>query len=191
MPINILSILGSVRQESHTAHALQVVLDHLGHLEDVQTSMICAADIRLYPPGVTGGDSQSPELRQKVKSAHGVILATPEYHGSFSSLMKLVIENLGFPSALSKKPVALLGVAGGRIGAIKSLEHLASVCLHVGAIVMPGPISIAHSDKVFDVRGNCLDQEIAQSLHQLGERLVRYIRETTCPDVSMEAMVRD
>jgi len=82
-------------------------------------------------------------------------------------------------------------VAGGRIGAIKSLEHLASVCLHVGAIVMPGPISIAHSDRVFDAQGNCLDKEIAQSLHHLGERLVRYIRETTCPDVSMEAMVRD
>ena len=37
-----------------------------------------------------------------------VVLATPEYHGSFSSVMKLVIENLGFPSALQGKPVALM-----------------------------------------------------------------------------------
>ena len=39
--------------------------------------------------------------------------------------MKLVIENLGFPSVLAGKPVALLGMAAGAIGAIKSLEHCA------------------------------------------------------------------
>ncbi len=32
--------------------------------------------------------------------------------------MKLVIENLGHPSVLSGKPVALLGVASGAIGAV-------------------------------------------------------------------------
>lgn len=191
MQINIVSILGSVRHESHTANALQIVLQNLAQQKDVKTRLICAAEFRLYPPGVIGSDSQAMELRQIVSAAHGVILATPEYHGSFSSLMKLVIENLGYPSALAKKPVALLGVAGGRIGAIKSLEHLASVCLHVGAIVLPGPISIAHSAKVFDTHGNCLDEEVAQSLRQLGDRLVRYIRETTCPDISMEEMVRE
>jgi len=40
-------------------------------------------------------------------------LATPEYDGSLSSVMKLVIENLGFPSVLAGKPVALMGVGGG------------------------------------------------------------------------------
>lgn len=39
-------------------------------------------------------------------------------------MIKLVIENLGFPSPLAAKPVALLGVAAGQIGAIKSLESL-------------------------------------------------------------------
>ena len=57
-----------------------------------------------------------------IRRSTGVVLATPEYHGSFSSVMKLMIENLGFPSVLAGKSVALLGVAGGSIGAIKSLE---------------------------------------------------------------------
>lgn len=64
--------------------------------------------------------------------------------------MKLVIENLGFPSVLSAKPVALLGVAAGTIGAIKSLEQLRSVCAHIGAIVLPLPISVPNVQKVFD-----------------------------------------
>ena len=58
-------------------------------------------------------------------------------------MTKLVIENLGFPSVLAGKPVALVGVAAGRIGAIKSLEQLRGVCSHVGALVLPGAVSVA------------------------------------------------
>jgi hypothetical protein len=62
----------------------------------------------------------------------GVVRAPPEYHGSFCAMIKLIIENLGFPSAIAGRPVALLGVAAGRIGAIKSLEHLRG-CAHTWA----------------------------------------------------------
>ena len=89
------------------------------------------------------GSPEVDEFVEKVSRATGVIFATPEYHGSFSSVTKLAIENLGFPSVISGKPVALLGVAAGAIGAIKSLEQLRGVCSHVGAIVLPGPVSVA------------------------------------------------
>jgi len=72
--------------------------------------------------------------------------------------MKLVIENLGFPSVLAGKPVALLGVAAGTIGAIKSLEHLRGVVSHVGGHALPLPISIANVQKVFDREGHIVDQ---------------------------------
>jgi len=41
------------------------------------------------------------KLQQQVSDATGVIFATPEYHGSYSSVIKLVIEQLGFPSVKS------------------------------------------------------------------------------------------
>ncbi|MBZ5592608.1 MAG: NAD(P)H-dependent oxidoreductase [Acidobacteriia bacterium] len=104
-------------------------------------------------PGTDPNSPGTKELQRMVSQATGVVLVTPEYHGSFSSVMKLVIENLGFPSALVGKPVALLGVAAGTIGAIKSLEHLRGVVSHVGGIALPLPISIANVQKVFDREG--------------------------------------
>ncbi len=86
------------------------------------------AKLTLSMPGIDTPDSDSKRLAEAVKSATGVILATPEYHGTFSSVMKLFIENIGFPAALNTKPVALLGVAAGQIGAVKSLEHLRDDC---------------------------------------------------------------
>lgn len=69
-------------------------------------------------------------LRESVLKTIGMALAAPEYYGSFSSIMNLVVENLGFPSVLAEKPTALLGVAAGQIGVVKSLEALS--CDSVG-----------------------------------------------------------
>ena len=60
-----------------------------------------------------------------------------------SACAKLIIENLGFPSVLAGKAIVILGVAAGSAGAIKSLEQLRCVLSHIGAIVLPGPVSIA------------------------------------------------
>jgi FMN reductase len=101
-----------------------------------------------------------------------------------------VIENLGFPSALAGKPVALLGVASGQIGAIKALEHLRGVCSHVGAIVLPGPISIAGVNKLFDEQGRCLDEKIEKRIRSVATNLIDYIRGYICPKVALEQLVR-
>jgi FMN reductase len=139
--------------------------------------------------------SSTPELvtraRDTVRAATGVILATPEYHGSYSAAIKGVIDNLGYPSVLAGKPVALLGVAAGRIGAIKALEHLGSVCLHVGALVLPGPVSVARVREVFAEEGRCTDPETELRIRRLVESLICYIDRHICPLHALEEMVRE
>jgi FMN reductase len=105
--------------------------------------------------------------------------------------MKLVIENLGFPSALSGKPVALLGVAAGSIGAIKSLEQLRGVCAHVGAIALPLPVSIANVQKAFAPDGTCQDPAVEKLVRRVGTGLLDYIRKSVCPRVQLEQLLRE
>ena len=105
-------------------------------------------------------------------------------------MLKLIIENLGFPSVLAGKPIALLGVAAGRIGAIKSLEQLRSVCSHVGAIVLPGPVSVARVREVFDENGTCHDPEMEKQLRGVGTNLLNYLHTSVCPQTALEEMVR-
>ena len=40
----------------------------------------------------------------------------------------------------------------------KALEHLRSVCSHVGAIVLPGSVSVARVQDLFDEQGRCGDE---------------------------------
>jgi len=189
--IRIVLIKGSVRPGNYTSMAAALVVDEFGKHSGVSVEAIDPGTLDLSPPGLEEGKPDPKRIKKIVKEATGVVLATPEYHGSFSSTMKLVIENLGFPSVLSGKPVSLLGVAAGSIGAIKSLESLGSVCQHVGAIVMPGPVSVANVRDVFDEDGNCLDPAVEARVRSVATNLMHYIEDNICPRVSLEAFVRE
>ena len=188
--IRIVAAIGSVRPGNFTAKAMSLVLDEIGKQENISTQVIDPAKLEMALPGTKKDSPVMESLQQTVSEATGVILATPEYHGSYSSIIKLVIEQLGFPSVLSGKPVALLGVAAGSIGAIKALEHLRSVCSHVGAIVLPGPVSVAAVHKVFDDQGRCLDPRMEKRIRGVATNLIDYIQNTVCPRLALEQMVR-
>lgn len=190
MSIQIVTMCGSVRPGNYASKALALVIDEFRKRPDVLLTPIDLAAVDLPLPGRVAKDSSAEQLRETVKTATGVVLATPEYHGSFSSVMKLAVENLGFPSVLAGKPISLLGVAAGQIGAIKSLEHLRSVCSHIGAIVLPNLVSVALVQQVFDIDGRCLDPSIEKRVRSVATSLLHYIEGAVCPKIALEAMVR-
>jgi NAD(P)H-dependent FMN reductase len=187
--IRVVVINGSIRPGNYTTMASQLVVDELRKQTDppVRVDVVNPAEWDLPFPGAAPRPS-TKSLQELVGAATAVVLVTPEYHGSFSSVMKLVIENLGFPSVLAGKPVALLGVAAGTIGAIKSLEHLRSVCAHIGALVLPVPISIPNIQKVFDKEGRVLDPNAEALIRSVVANLMNYIQRAVCPSVMLERL---
>jgi chromate reductase len=184
----IVCISGTNRPDNSTVRALSIVVDALrqSHVDPI---VFDARALSLAFPGHP--DTVDGErLRTVVAAAPGVILATPEYHGSFCAMTKLIIETLGFPSVLAGKPVALVGVAAGRIGAIKSLEHLKSVCAHIGAIGVPGAVSVAGVQQVFDEQGRCTNAEVDALLRGVAPALLTFLKDSICPKHILEEMVR-
>src|SRR6476620_8819292 len=170
--------------------ASALVVDELKKDAQVSVEVVNPGELNLPLPGADPNSPATRRLQEQVRAATGVVLATPEYHGSISSVIKLVIENLGFPSVLNGKPIALLGVAAGQIGAIKAIEGLASVCTHVGAIALPGAVSVANVNRLFDAEGNCLDAGVEKRIRSVAVNLIDYIRGSICPRIAMEAMAR-
>jgi multimeric flavodoxin WrbA len=92
-PISIVVINGSVRPGNYTAMAVAIVVDELQKHPKVSVEVVDPAKFNLPFPGTDPASPATKRLQEIVRGATGVILATPEYHGSFSSVMKLVIEN--------------------------------------------------------------------------------------------------
>src|SRR3989442_3792556 len=168
--IRIVVINGSVRPGNYTSMASALVVDELEKDPEVTVHLVNPEDYHLPFPGANHAEG-TKRLQEEVKNATAVVLATPEYHGSFSSVMKLVIENLGFPSVLAGKPVALLGVAAG-------------------AIVLPLPVSVPNVQKVFDPSGHPLDPAAEKLIRSVATNVLNYVRQNICPSVTLERLLR-
>jgi FMN reductase len=167
--IPIVTVIGSSRPGSYTAKAVALVDDEIRQHRELDRDTVDLATITLPLPGTVHDEAVTQAVHEKVRRAAGVILATPEYHGTFSSAIKLFIENLGFPSALARKPIALLGVAA----------------------VLPGPVSVANVREMFDEDGRCLDEAVEKRVRGTATSVIDYIKGYVCPSVALEEMVRE
>ncbi len=185
----IACIVGNRRPNNFTAKTLAIVSGALTEAGATVTTFD-GRELDLAFPG----DPETEDakmLKTEIASSDAIVFATPEYHGTFSAYAKLIIENLGYPSVLKGKPMALLGVASGRIGAIKSLEQLRGTLAHTGAIVMPGAISIAGVRGVFDKEGACIDENATKALGFLAENLMEFLENYVRPKQILEELIRE
>ena len=188
--LRIAVIIGSVAKNSNTRKAALVAVDELQKHEEISVDVIDPRELDIPFPGIKSSSKDAEKIQEIVEGATGVILVTPEYHGSYSSVLKLLIENLGYPSKLAGKPIAILGVASGDIGAIKSIEGLRGVCAHIGGIVLPGSASIPEVDKHFNEKGECVTPKYEKRIRSVSRNLISFIEENIYPKIALEEIVR-
>jgi FMN reductase len=174
-PMHVCAILGTSRPGSYTGHAFALVLNELEANGVAALDVIRPADLVLGFPDSGEDDADAEAMREMVGRADGLIFATPEYHGGMAAMAKLIIENLGFPSVLKGKPVALVGCAAGDLGAVKALEQLRSILSHVGALPLPGAVSVAGVRDVFNEDGTCNDDKTEARIRTTATRLTDYL----------------
>ena len=174
--VRVVGICGSLRERSATRMALQLALaaaEEAGasaHLIDLRTYdlVFCAGMARdtEYPPDVA-------RLCADVQAADGVILATPEYHGSFSGVLKNALDLMSFRE-LEGKMVGLIGCAGGQLGAMNALSGLRGVGRSLRCWVIPQQVSIANASRSFRDDGTPHDPDIAHRLVEMGQMITRF-----------------
>lgn len=174
--IHLVAVSGSVRRDGYTRRFLDLLIALLERHPEVTVDCIDPGEFDLAFPGEPAAEALQEKLMARVALADGILLSTPEYHGSYSSVLKVLIDNMGYPSVMAGKPVSLLGIATGRLGAIKALEHLRSVCSHIGAIVLPYPVSVAEAHNKMDEGGACTDPDLLELMETCAEQLVNYTR---------------
>lgn len=168
MAAEVCIMVGSIRKDSHSLR-IASMLAHLVKKAGNSPVLIDPRTLKLGIPHHPDDQGEvavlASELQARVKSAAKVIFITPEYDGSYSAVSKIMIEHLGYPSVLAGKPVSVIGVATGRIGAYRAIEHLRGVLLHIGAVVCPTLLSLA------EIHKSAAPEELAELEQKLGRHL--------------------
>lgn len=171
--ISVVALCGSLAENSSTRRALQIALEGVGE-SGARGQMI---DLRAFHLPFSGqATDEFPDvvrLSSLVRGAQGVIWGTPEYHGSYSGVLKNALDLMGFDE-FQGKMIGLVGTAGGSIGAINALGHLRDVGRQLHAWVLPSQVSIASAYKAFDEAGRPRNADDEKRLLDLGRELARF-----------------
>ena len=122
--ISIVAIGGSIRPGNFTAKALAIAVDEIRKHKDIYLEVIDPAKIHLPLPGESS-DPGVETFRNTVAKATGVILATPEYHGGYSGVLKNALDLMGFEEFEGK----MLELLWANAGAIKAMLTMAAAAV--------------------------------------------------------------
>jgi FMN reductase len=174
--VKIVGMAGSLREGSYSQLALRAAMQRVEAL-GAEVEMV---DLRsLHLPFCDGGDAypEHPDvakLCQIFRSADGLILATPEYHGSVSGVLKNALDLMGFEE-FSGKVTGLISVLGGQSNS-NALNDLRTITRWVHAWTIPEQVAIGQAWKAFGDDGELLDASLAKRLDGFAQSLVENTR---------------
>ncbi len=175
--LSVVGLSGSLAEASSTRRALLVALDG-ARTAGARVELLDLRDFRLPFAGSDWTPDEFPDalrLNETLRAASAILWATPEYHGSFSGVLKNALDLGGFDE-YGGKMIGLIGVAGGQIGAINALSHMRTVARQLHAWVLPHQVSVARAHAAFDAEGKLRDAKLQASLTQLGRDAVHFAR---------------
>lgn len=179
--IRIVGLAGSLRATSATRMAVSCAL--LGAEEggaDAQLLDLAAYDLPFLGREKEGVAPKAVEqFVTDLRAADGIILGSPEIHGSISGVLKNALD-LTDRELFEGKMLGLIGVAGGRMGASETLSHLRAIGRSLHAWVVPTQVSIAAADGAFDSRGEPANLEIGERLKSVGRQVAHFARLHKC-----------
>lgn len=174
--IRVVGVSGSLREKSYTRMAVAIALQGASEL-GAETRLL---DLREYGLSFSEEEFESKipspgiaRMRQDFKAAHGIILGTPEYHGSFSGILKYALDLMGFEE-FGGKLVGLVAVSGGALGGANALAGLRTVGRALHAWVVPEQVAISEGWRVFEADGRIKDARLENALKEIGRQVARF-----------------
>jgi FMN reductase len=126
------------------------------------------------------GESSYPDypdvelFRKTIQSANGLLLSTPEYHGTLSGVLKNALDLLE-EQHIADKVVGLIAVVGG-VYSTNALNAMRLVCRQLHCWVLPDQLVIPYSEESFNAQGELKDRELEKRLEKLVEHLATAVR---------------
>ena len=180
--MKILCFAGSLRVNSLNKKYAKVAAKLLEAMPDVEVEYV---DLLDYPMPVFNQDIQDKgfpagvlQLAEKVKAADAVVVSTPEYNGSISSVFKTVIDWLSREpiNPWPGKHILLLGASPGAMGAVLGLYHTRQPLQKLGCHVYPEMSGLQRAGDAFDDQGELKDAANQARLTNLVNAFVAYLR---------------
>ncbi len=112
----------------------------------------------------------------------GMLVSSPEYNTAITAVLKNVIDWASRAEPGEPPHVAFRGKVGGIMSAspgnfagVRSLAMLRGLLSHLGVIIVPTNLGIAHANEAFDADGNLKDERQRETIRSIGAEVVSFV----------------
>lgn len=162
--IKVLAFSGSTRKGSFNQHLVDLMTTEMEML-DIKVNQI---NLRDYPLPIYQADDEqenglpdnAKKIRQLLQEHQGLMIGSPEYNGFMTPLLLNTIDwasrsedGQGDLSGFKDKFVTIASTSPGAIAGLRAANHLRTMLLGLGSIVLPNMWNLAQSMQAFNESG--------------------------------------
>jgi len=111
-------------------------------------------------------DQYAQLIDEYVSTVSKFIFVVPEYNGSFPGLLKTFLDSM-HPREWVNKDACLVGIADGRAGNLRGMEHLTGILQYLKMHVYHDKLPISIVNKVMDPEGNFSEAQMKACIAQV------------------------
>jgi len=155
----ILILSGTNRKGSNTRKIAEYVNNAIKEMTDEEVKFLSLEDVpnSILNDDMYSGDKMPADIvaiqDEYILPTDKWIILSPEYNGSFAGILKLFIDAMSmrkYAENFKGKSGALIGVASGRAGNLRGLEHLTGFLNYLGMHIHPSKLPISSISNVLD-----------------------------------------
>lgn len=159
--LQIIGLCGSLRRASLNRMALSLAGEAMP--DSMELTVFELRDLPMFDGDLfeQGFPASVLALREAIRQADGVLIASPEYNFSIPGVLKNALDwvSRGDDQPFAYKPVALLSASPGPLGGARLQYDLRKVLLFMNAQVLAKPeVFIGGAAGKFSAEGSCTDE---------------------------------
>ncbi len=176
-------ISGSNRKNNKTlifAKYYQKVLKQKTN-EDIQLFDISTMPIDAFHSEMYNGKDQHKDIEALqntfIIGGDKFIILSPEYNGSIPGMLKAFIDACSvrdYESNFTGKKIALVGIAAGRAGNQRGMDHLTSVLNYIGGNVMPNQLPISLIGGLLNEKMELIDEGTQKAIEKQIDQFLQF-----------------
>ncbi len=179
MPMTTI-ISGTNRSNSRTsivANAYAALLAAAG--EDVKVLDLSEVDFSYFSEDMYSADGISAKLAELqdtfILAADRLVFCIPEYNGSFPGIVKTFIDAISvreYGRNFKGKTIGMIGIASGRSGNIRGMDHLSTSLGYMGGWILPNKLPVSSVEGLLDANNELVDASTIAALKKHAEELI-------------------
>lgn len=174
-------ISGSNRKGSECLTFAKKYTEILGKLTSAPIKLLAMEDIPhdYFFPEMYQKENQAASLAaiqdEYITPAKKFVFVVSEYNGSYPGAIKIFLDACSTRNrdlSFKKKKAALMGIASGRAGNLRGMDHLSDVLNHLGTIVLPNKLPVSRIFSLMDEQGNLTDEITLHAMREQAAELL-------------------